>query len=113
MCLWRSEFRSRRRRPQDRYAPAVEAVAQALTILYLLGNGSEIQADPNAHRYMTNVSMTFKRPVTPGDCLRIEGEIVKWVSMGLAGKAKVFVEDKEVAFGNMILGLKVEGSQTL
>jgi 3-hydroxyacyl-[acyl-carrier-protein] dehydratase len=93
--------------PEHAVMPGVliaEAVAQAITVLIVLGKpGEPVQELPQIS-YLTNINMTFKRPVVPGDQMIISVEVVKWISHGIVCNSKVHVDGVLAASATLTLG---------
>lgn len=78
----------------------VESMAQAVLLLDLLSE--EAGAAP-AERYLTNINVTFKRPVVPGDRLEITGQVIKRVSRGMVVRVHAAVDGAIAASGELVV----------
>ncbi|HEV8130436.1 MAG TPA: 3-hydroxyacyl-ACP dehydratase FabZ [Acidobacteriota bacterium] len=81
----------------------IEAMAQVGGVLLLHSAGPEAQ---NRLVYFTSIeSAKFRRPVVPGDQLRIEVEVLNFKLRICRIQAKAFVDDKLVAEGILMSSL--------
>jgi len=76
----------------------IEAMAQASIVLFY-GENPSIKKKVNY--YLGSVKVRFLHPVFPGDQLKIVIEPVKVISGAAIVKAQAFVEEKEVAGGEI------------
>jgi len=76
----------------------IEAMAQASIVLFY---GETSPAKKKMNYYLGSVKVRFLHPVLPGDQLRIVIEPVKVISGAAIVKAQAFVEEKEVAGGEI------------
>lgn len=88
--------------PHEPIMPAVlqiEAMAQVAGVWAM----HSLKLDSRHSVYfMTIDKCKFRKPVTPGDTLRIEVEILKQVSSRISFSGKILVEDKVVSQGEML-----------
>lgn len=85
----------------------VEAMAQAAIILFQ--SSYEKSPPKDLAYYLGSVKMRFLRPVFPGDQLKIIVTPIKMLSKVAMVKAQAFVEEKEVASGEIGLSVKENG----
>ena len=76
----------------------IEAMAQASIILFY---GENYLAKKKMNYYLGSVKVRFLHPVLPGDQLKIVVEPIKVISGAAIVKAQAFVEEKEVAGGEI------------
>jgi len=76
----------------------IEAMAQASIVLFY---GENSLAKKRMNYYLGSVKVRFLHPVFPGDQLKIVIEPVKVISGAAIVKAQAFVEEKEVAGGEI------------
>ena len=76
----------------------IEAMAQASIVLFYGENSS---AKKRMSYYLGSVKVRFLHPVFPGDQLKIVVEPIKVISGAAIVKAQAFVEEKEVAGGEI------------
>jgi len=76
----------------------IEAMAQASIILFCCEKNS---SKKQINYYIGSVKIRFLHPVLPGDQLKIVIEPVKVITGAAIVKAQAFVEDKEVAGGEI------------
>jgi len=76
----------------------IEAMAQASIVLFY---GENLSAKKRMNYYLGSVKVRFLHPVLPGDQLKIVVEPVKVIFGAAIVKAQAFVEEKEVAGGEI------------
>jgi 3-hydroxyacyl-[acyl-carrier-protein] dehydratase len=82
----------------------VEAMAQTVGLLTMLGG----PAEPTLQKrlgYLASANVSFHRPVTPGDQLEIEAELVRRMGRFVVAKVVAFA-GKVAAQGEIVIGLE-------
>ena len=83
----------------------VEAMAQASAILAF--NSLDMKNDPNNVYFFVGIDKArFKKPVVPGDTLRIEGAIVRTIKGIWKFKSRAMVADELVAEAELMCTMK-------
>ncbi|MFH0924457.1 MAG: 3-hydroxyacyl-ACP dehydratase FabZ [bacterium] len=85
----------------------IEAMAQAGAILYIKTSGIDESKEKLIY-FMGIDKAKFRRPVIPGDQLRIEVEFMRKHSRASKLCAKAFVENKIVAEGELLASIQVK-----
>jgi 3-hydroxyacyl-[acyl-carrier-protein] dehydratase len=84
----------------------VEAMAQTVGLLTLLGESTEPGPQPRLG-YLASANVSFHRPVTPGDQLEIEAELVRRMGRFVVAKVVAFA-GQVAAKGEIVIGLEQE-----
>ena len=87
----------------------IEAMAQTAIIFFAKSYQAEMKKD--LLYYLGKVEAKFMRPVFPGDQLKIVVEAIKILSTAAIVNATAFVQDKEVARGEIGFSAKEDDNQ--
>lgn len=89
----------------------IEAMAQALHILFAVTRDPQSRDSHAALNYLANANVSFLKPVFPGDQLQIEATIVKQLEQGVVGDTMARVDGLVVAKGQVTLLSKKDGGE--
>ena len=85
----------------------IEAMAQAGAILYIKTSGIDESKEKLIY-FMGIDKAKFRKPVVPGDQLRIEVEFIRKHSRACKLSSKAFVEDKLAAEAELLASIEVK-----
>ncbi len=89
----------------------IEAMAQAIHILYVVSRGLDPDLERDTPRYLTHASVSFLKPVVPGDQMLLQVELTKSFLRGAVGSVKALVDGVPVARGELVVGRAVRPAE--